>query len=305
MLVLGAVPGVTDARDTSPVEHRFTYTHPNLGQLDVVTRQMGQGQGDSTIDITNADGRSVYHRAAGLESLTPLGDVIPADASTAPLATVDALNHIFIQYNPGRYDGILVLVPVATGFDDLNSGWDADTATGRFYSTAASDVNNDGQYELQTTVNDCSPSCAEGLGTTEMSVWDPTAYDYVDAGPVVDNHACAVDATGTPIAPVLSVAPEVKFATGTFGTSITGNLQPGRATRYLLGAAADQTMTVSLEAPTGGLLAVRPPQQSGDGTFLATGVTQYRTELGIDGIWVVDVYACGAPIDYTVSFDIR
>ena len=50
---------------------------------------------------------------------------IPVDARESfgfAKPATDATGNTFGTYNPGRYDGVLVLIPTADGFEDI--GWD-------------------------------------------------------------------------------------------------------------------------------------------------------------------------------------
>ena len=47
----------------------------------------------------------------------------PVQVAFANPAT-DATGNMFVTYDPGRYDGVLVLIPNADGFEDI--GWDKD-----------------------------------------------------------------------------------------------------------------------------------------------------------------------------------
>ena len=67
----------------------------------------------------------------------------------------DATGNTFVIYNPGRYDGVLVLVPNADGFEDI--GW---SGTTEHYS--------------------CTPSCAQGVTTQVTLRWN--GHDYLPVG---------------------------------------------------------------------------------------------------------------------------
>jgi hypothetical protein len=78
----------------------------------------------------------------------------------------DSMGNTFITYNPGRYDGgVLVLIPNAGGFEDI--GWE-DTGgstqhyDGRhaYYYAQLVGPGAYGRYTIQQSRNDCTPSCA-------------------------------------------------------------------------------------------------------------------------------------------------
>jgi hypothetical protein len=89
---------------------------------------------------------------------------------------VDAVGHIFLNYNPGRYNGVIVLDPIGGGFDDFHSLPTNGGLSGRFYSATATDTDDDGTYEIDRAVNDCRPSCASGSLTHTIYRWNGAAY---------------------------------------------------------------------------------------------------------------------------------
>ena len=52
------------------------------------------------------------------------------------------------MYNPGRYDGIVVLDPTKYGFEDFGSLPTSGESTGRFYGAHLTDVDGDRIYEI-------------------------------------------------------------------------------------------------------------------------------------------------------------
>ena len=107
---------------------------------------------------------------------------IPIDVSGDSLnfanPVTDATGNAFITYNPGRYDGVLVLVPTPDGFQDI--GWSNPKV--RYYGKRAYyDANlegpgPDGKYTIRTFKNDCSPDCAGGTVTSQDLHWDGSDY---------------------------------------------------------------------------------------------------------------------------------
>jgi serine/threonine-protein kinase len=90
----------------------------------------------------------------------------------------DATGNTFITYNPGRYDGVLVLIPDPGGFEDI--GWD-DTYShysGRhaYYYVELVGPGSDGMYTIRQSSNDCTPSCAEGAVTSKILHWNGSDY---------------------------------------------------------------------------------------------------------------------------------
>jgi hypothetical protein len=95
----------------------------------------------------------------------------------------DATGNTFVTYNPGRYDGVLVLVPNADGFEDI--GWSDTTSHysgGRFayYHARLAGPGEDGRYTIVRSENSCVPSCAQGVTTQVTLRWN--GHDYLPAG---------------------------------------------------------------------------------------------------------------------------
>jgi serine/threonine protein kinase len=90
----------------------------------------------------------------------------------------DATGNAFVTYNPGRHDSVLVLVPTATGFQDI--GW-SDQHTHRdgrraYYDAQLEGPGPDGNYVIRTSHNDCIPDCARGTTTTRDLHWNGSDY---------------------------------------------------------------------------------------------------------------------------------
>ncbi|WP_277303875.1 hypothetical protein [Spongiactinospora sp. TRM90649] len=94
----------------------------------------------------------------------------------------DATRNIFVTYNPGRYDGVLVLVPNADGFEDI--GWRSTEdhySGGRFayYYARLVGPGTDGRYTITRYENSCDPSCAAGAINQVTLRWN--GRDYLPA----------------------------------------------------------------------------------------------------------------------------
>jgi len=108
-----------------------------------------------------------------------------------PSPASDATGNTFVTYNPGRYDGVLVLVPTRDGFADI--GWDEiSTASdpsysGRlaFYYAELIGPGADGEYSIRQSSNDCDPSCGGGMITYKDLRWNGTDYVPQDSSPSV------------------------------------------------------------------------------------------------------------------------
>ena len=90
----------------------------------------------------------------------------------------DSTGNAFVKYNPGRYDGVLVLVPTDNGYEDI--GWDPNVhyaGKRAYYNGELAGPGANGQYTIRLSRNNCEPSCAEGKTTTVDLHWD--GHDYV------------------------------------------------------------------------------------------------------------------------------
>ena len=89
---------------------------------------------------------------------------------------IDSTGNAFVKYNPGRYDGVLVLVPTPTGFQDI--GWGNTHYQGKhaYYYAKLEGPGSNGQYTIRQFNNDCSPSCAGGAITSHVLQWNGTDY---------------------------------------------------------------------------------------------------------------------------------
>ncbi|MFB6963455.1 hypothetical protein ACFCYB_42600 [Streptomyces sp. NPDC056309] len=94
----------------------------------------------------------------------------------------DTTKNTFVIYNPGRYDGVLVLVPNKEGFEDI--GWSSPedhyrSAKLAYYSARLVGPGGDGRYTIVKSGNSCVPSCAEGSTTNVTLHWN--GHEYLPA----------------------------------------------------------------------------------------------------------------------------
>lgn len=108
---------------------------------------------------------------------TPLAYLIePYGAKDGEGESFDARGHLFIRWNPGRYDGVIVLSPTADGFEDFGSLPHGADTTGRFYPAESADVNNDGARDIIIEKNNCKPDCAGGIITSDTYRWEGSDF---------------------------------------------------------------------------------------------------------------------------------
>lgn len=111
------------------------------------------------------------------------GKVLPAitvdvggDFFNFPNPVTDSTGNAFVTYNPGRYDGVLVLVPTPDGFQDIGWGTTHYEGNRAYYYAKLEGPGPDGQYTIRQSNNDCIPSCAGGAVTNQVLHWNGTDY---------------------------------------------------------------------------------------------------------------------------------
>jgi hypothetical protein len=154
---------------------RVSFTHPTWGPVTLVTSFQAfepsdpyGSSGEGFITVSDAYGRTVWsHRT---------GDKYAWYEMQLHQPAMDSTGRVFIDWNPGRYNGVTVLLPIAGGFEDHDTLPDIDSYNGRFYYADVVDVNADGVFEVAQHANDCRPSCAGGTITTQNFYWTGSGY---------------------------------------------------------------------------------------------------------------------------------
>ena len=82
--------------------------------------------------------------------------------------------NLFMTYNPGRYDGLIVLRPTLTGFEDFGSIPNPNSTSGAFYYVEVARLKT--SAAIIQTANDCNPSCAGGQITRTILQWYGGSY---------------------------------------------------------------------------------------------------------------------------------
>jgi hypothetical protein len=142
--------------------------HPTLGTVRVFLLRDSSAGAGCVLPVTES-GRVLP--AIPIDDRGKLGFANPG---------VDATGNVFITYNPGRYDGVLVLIPDAQGFEDI--GWDPDMSgthyVGKhaYYYAELLAPNDRGEYTIRQSQNDCVPGCATGTVTATDLHWNGSDY---------------------------------------------------------------------------------------------------------------------------------
>lgn len=141
--------------------------HPKLGPMRIFL----------LLDDVTVDAGCISAVTASGTALPP----IPLDVQGGRMAfanpATDATGNTFITFNPGRYNGVLVLVPTDYGFADI--GWEYETHyQGRlaYYYAELFGPGADGRYTIRQSSNDCNPSCADGTTTDQILTWNGSDY---------------------------------------------------------------------------------------------------------------------------------
>lgn len=151
---------------------RVSFAHPTWGNSSLLTTQAvnasppGTQIYESQIVVVDEAGVVIWRHRAG-----DWHEIAPADIS------MDETGHIFLNYNPGRYNGVIILNPTGEGFQDFATLPAPGEFAQRFYSAQLYDADADGVYEVHSEVNTCQPSCANANYETTIFRWD--GQDYV------------------------------------------------------------------------------------------------------------------------------
>ncbi|MEU7908589.1 hypothetical protein [Actinoplanes sp. NPDC049118] len=142
------------------------FVHPGWGPVVLVTTAaVKEETRDANIAVTDQDGAIVWqHHAGDWEKLSV----------AAP--TTDRTGNIFLTFNPGRSDGVIVLRPTYDGFDTFGSLPAEGDDDGTFYSATLTDADQDGAFDIELVETDCDSTCAEGRVTEALLYWTGKGY---------------------------------------------------------------------------------------------------------------------------------
>ncbi|QRY61014.1 VWA domain-containing protein [Gordonia sp. PDNC005] len=140
--------------------------HPQLGTVRVFLVAPGDSAGSGCVISVTETGAVLPTIKVGVYN-NSLSFYSPAS---------DTTGNTFVKYNPGRYDGVLILVPTPTGFAD--PGIDESGYTGKFlfYYAEAKGPGPDGRYVIEQSSNNCTPDCAGGTITKKTLRWNGRDY---------------------------------------------------------------------------------------------------------------------------------
>ncbi|STZ23923.1 protein kinase family protein [Mycolicibacterium aichiense] len=146
---------------TGSVTAHYDFQHPQLGPMRIFLllgeNRVRMDSGCVSVVLPSGDALSPISLDAGLG----LGFAAPP---------TDATGNLFIEFRSMSAHAppqVLVLVPTASGFDQLGR----DLIDVELVGPGA-----DGKYQLRHSMNDCTPSCAEGTWTHETLRWNGSDY---------------------------------------------------------------------------------------------------------------------------------
>lgn len=175
------------------VSGRIPIEHPRWGPIELVTFGPAANSGpvcaDRFLIAVNAGGDVVWDPGVAGD-LCPVYEFEPARPDGGPGAPVDGAGRIFMQFNPGRYAGTIVLTPTSAGFADhaslpiLVDGQESGAYDTRFYNSVVADDDGDGIWEIKVDFAPCY-NCADEPRFTFTYRWtgDDFTVDVPD-GPV-------------------------------------------------------------------------------------------------------------------------
>lgn len=159
----GAVPG-----NTTDVSIQ-SFTHPSWGAATFVVCRPHVTARDPWIGYPNGTAAHVVvvDAKGHVRWNAPDLDGLSSYAWELAVPATDSSGNLFVHYDPGRYDGILVYRPVANGMQLLKD----------FYYAELASPGADGRYyRIRQYTNDCKPDCARGTTTSRLYTWNGTTY---------------------------------------------------------------------------------------------------------------------------------
>lgn len=137
---------------------KFQFTHPTWGRVTLFTLISFERNGPTNAVVVDAAGR-VRWSMGGTDD-----DRYNYEWALANPAR-DKSGLIFINYNPGRYNGLYVLQPVPDGMRVVAGTYYVHQGQDLYYASLEGPA-ADGLYRVLKSNNDCDPTCAEGTTTS-------------------------------------------------------------------------------------------------------------------------------------------
>lgn len=142
------------------------FSHPAWGRASLLTT-LSASPDSFAADIVVFDEAGVIQWRYDGDSWYELAPARPA---------IDTTGHIFLNYNPGRYNGVIVLEAAPDTFRTFGTLPAPGEYDSRFYGATTVDVDSDGVFEIDQESNDCTPSCAGGTVSHQIYKWNGGNY---------------------------------------------------------------------------------------------------------------------------------
>jgi hypothetical protein len=142
--------------------------HPSWGEVTLVTTLLSSlpdGSPNSAIVAIDSHNRVMWRHDTGDQR-----EFSPAKPAT------DKSGNVFIIYNPGRHNGVIILRASKVGFDDFDSLPSPSNYGPRFYDASITDTDHDGILEIAKPAVDCQPKCADGKPRRDTYRWTGNNY---------------------------------------------------------------------------------------------------------------------------------
>jgi hypothetical protein len=148
------------------ITSHVSFLHPRWGQVTLLTTlSVGEDVREANIVVTDRSGKVRWRHFGG--DWYELSIAKPAP---------DKTGNFFLDFNPGRYNGVIVLRPKVDGFDNFTTLPPEDDYRAPFYYAEHKDANGDGILEIEKFANDCEPDCASGTITSQTYQWTGHGY---------------------------------------------------------------------------------------------------------------------------------
>ena len=161
---------------------QYEFTHPLWGKATLATsiaadpqygrRASGGLSGEARIAVYD-----VEHRLKWVYTSDPNGGSPPWYEITPNDPPTDRSGNIFLNYNPGRYNGAIVLRPTQEGFEAFGSLPDPGDYDARWYYTELVEGTND-LVEIAEPVTESCTDCAGGFTITGETRYAWTGDEY-------------------------------------------------------------------------------------------------------------------------------
>lgn len=142
--------------------------HPSFGNVTLYTLQPKSGPAEATAVLVDRQGRVRWALPGKAEERAQYEFALAEPAT-------DSTGLYFINYNPGRYNGLTVLRPSPTGMDVI-AGWYSNPMGQDLYYARLDGIGPDGKYTIIQSRNDCTPDCATGTTTEQRLKWNGTEF---------------------------------------------------------------------------------------------------------------------------------